>query len=129
LLGISLFKSKIFLLGEENMSQEIYFNNITDLDSGIKRVLGEGVSTRIFCGDQSMLSIVSIEANAEGKVHSHPQEQWGFLIEGSGIRIQGGEKINIKKGDFWQTPGGVDHGIIGGPEGAKILDIFSPPRD
>lgn len=111
------------------MSQEIYFNNINDQDSGIKRVLGEGVSTRIFCGDQSMLSIVSIEANAEGKVHSHPQEQWGFLIEGSGIRIQGGEKISIKKGDFWQTPGGVDHGIIGGPEGAKILDIFSPPRD
>jgi quercetin dioxygenase-like cupin family protein len=111
------------------MSQEIYFNNINDMDSGIKRVLGEGVSTRIFCGDQSMLSIVSIEANAKGKIHSHPQEQWGFLIEGSGIRIQGGEKISIKKGDFWQTPGGVDHGIIGGPEGAKILDIFSPPRD
>lgn len=111
------------------MSQENYFNNVNDLDSGIKRVLGEGVYTRIFCGDQSMLSIVSIEANAEGKIHSHPQEQWGFLIEGSGVRIQGGEKISIKKGDFWQTPGGVEHGIIGGPEGAKILDIFSPPRD
>ena len=111
------------------MSQENYFINVNDLDSGIKRVLGEGVSTRIFCGDQSMLSIVSIDANAEGKIHSHPQEQWGFLIEGSGVRIQGGEKISIKKGDFWQTPGGVEHGIIGGPEGAKILDIFSPPRD
>ena len=111
------------------MSQEIYFNNINDLDSGIKRVLGDGISTRIFCGDQSMLSIVTIEPNAKGQIHSHPQEQWGFLIEGSGIRIQGGEEVVIKKGDFWQTPGGIDHGIIGGPEGAKILDIFSPPRD
>ena len=111
------------------MSQEIYFNNINDLDSGIKRVLGDGISTRIFCGDQSMLSIVTIEPNAKGKIHSHPQEQWGFLIEGSGIRIQGGEEVVIKKGDFWQTPGGIDHGIIGGPEGAKVLDIFSPPRD
>ena len=111
------------------MSQEIYFNNINDLDSGIKRVLGDGVSTRIFCGDQSMLSIVTIEPNAKGQIHSHPQEQWGFLIEGSGIRIQGGEEVVIKKGDFWQTPGGIDHGIIGGPEGAKVLDIFSHPRD
>ena len=111
------------------MSQEIYFNNINDLESGIKRVLGDGISTRIFCGDQSMLSIVTIEPNAKGQIHSHPQEQWGFLIEGSGIRIQGGEEVVIKKGDFWQTPGGVDHGIIGGPEGAKVLDIFSPPRD
>ena len=111
------------------MSQKKFFNNINDLESGVKRILGEGVSTRIFCGDQAMLSIVTIEPNAKGKVHSHPQEQWGFLIEGSGIRIQGNEEIEVNKGDFWQTPGGVEHGIIGGPEGAKILDVFSPSRD
>ena len=111
------------------MSQKKFFNNINDLESGVKRILGEGVSTRIFCGDQAMLSIVTIEPNAKGKVHSHPQEQWGFLIEGSGIRIQGNEEIEVNKGVFWQTPGGVEHGIIGGPEGAKILDVFSPPRD
>ena len=111
------------------MSQKDYFNNVNDETTGIKRILGEGISTRIFCGDQAMLSIVTIGPNAKGKIHSHPQEQWGFLIEGSGIRIQGSEKIVINKGDFWQTPGGVDHGIIGGSEGAKVLDIFSPPRD
>ena len=111
------------------MSQKKFFYNINDLESGMKRILGEGVSTRIFCGDQAMLSIVTIEPNAKGKVHSHPQELWGFLIEGSGIRIQGNEEIQINKGDFWQTPGGIDHGIIGGPEGAKILDVFSPPRN
>jgi quercetin dioxygenase-like cupin family protein len=111
------------------MSQKDFFHSTDDLDTGIKRVLGDGISTRIFCGEEAMLSVVTIEPNAKGKIHSHPQEQWGFLIEGSGIRIQGGEQIVIKKGDFWQTPGGVDHGIIGGPNGAKVLDVFSPPRD
>ena len=111
------------------MSQKEFFHNIDDLDTGIKRVLGDGISTRIFCGQEAMLSVVTIEANAKGKIHSHPQEQWGYLIQGSGIRIQDGEEIIINKGDFWQTPGGVDHGIIGGPNGAKVLDVFSPPRD
>jgi quercetin dioxygenase-like cupin family protein len=111
------------------MSQKEFFHNIDDLDTGIKRVLGDGISTRIFCGQEAMLSVVTIEANAKGKIHSHLQEQWGYLIEGSGIRIQDGEEIIINKGDFWQTPGGVDHGIIGGPNGAKVLDVFSPPRD
>ena len=114
---------------EKRMSQKNYFNNVNDENTGIKRILGEGISTRIFCGDQAMLSIVTIEPNSKGKIHSQPQAQWGLLIEGSGIRIQGNEEIEINKGDFWQTPGGVDHGIIGGPEGAKVLDVFSPPRD
>ena len=113
----------------KNMKQKDYFYNIDEVNTGINRILGDGISTRIFCGEQSMISIVSIEANAKGKIHSHPEEQWGFLLEGSGIRIQGNEQIEIKKGDFWQTHGGVEHGIIGGPNGAKILDIFSPPRN
>jgi quercetin dioxygenase-like cupin family protein len=113
----------------KNMTQKDKFYNIDEVNTGISRILGDGISTRIFCGEQAMLSIVSIEANVKGKIHSHPEEQWGFLLEGSGIRIQGNEQIEIKKGDFWQTPGGVEHGIIGGPNGAKILDIFSPPRN
>ena len=42
------------------MSQKDYFNNVNDENAGIKRKLGEGISTRIFCGDQAMLSIVTI---------------------------------------------------------------------
>ena len=54
------------------MSQKDYFNNVNDETTGIKRILGEGISTRIFCGDQAMLSIVTIGPNAKGKIHSHP---------------------------------------------------------
>ena len=37
--------------------------------------------------------------------------------------------MKIKKGDFWLTPGNVEHGIIAGQNGAKVIDVFSPPRD
>lgn len=90
--------------------------------------MGEGITTRIFPGQQAMISVVRIEPNAHGAIHSHSQEQWGVMIEGSAIRIQDGEEIVVGKGDFWCSPGGIEHGIIGGPDGAIILDVFSPPR-
>jgi hypothetical protein len=34
----------------------------------------------------------------------------------------------VKKGDFRRTPGNVPHTMRAGPERARVLDIFSPPR-
>ncbi len=76
-----------------------------------------------------MLSLVRCEADATGRIHSHPEEQWGMCLEGSGVRIQDGIDVPFKKGDFWRTPGGVEHGIRVGPDGATVLDIFAPPRE
>lgn len=95
---------------------------------GIERKLAEGVNASIFPGEQAMLSVVRVEPNATGSVHSHPEEQWGVLLEGRCTRIQGGEEVEVTAGDFWHTPGGVTHGIRTGNQGAVILDIFSPPR-
>lgn len=103
--------------------------NLHDQSQGIQRQLGEGIASRIFVGDQAMLSVVTIEPNAVGTVHSHPQEQWGVLLEGECVRIQGDEEIPMKAGDFWHTPGGVAHGIRTGDSPAVVLDIFAPPRD
>lgn len=110
------------------MSEQLFFN-LDDLAQGIRRTLAEGLETRIFPGERAMLSVVRAEPNKAGRVHAHPQEQWGVLLEGSGVRLQDGVEHAVRKGDFWRTPGGVEHGFTAGPEGAVILDIFSPPRD
>jgi quercetin dioxygenase-like cupin family protein len=105
------------------------FYNLHDMSQGIARELAEGITTRIFPGEQAMLSVVRIAPNAEGTLHSHPQEQWGVLLEGSATRIQDGVEFHVTAGDFWRTPGDVPHTVRGGPEGAVILDVFAPPRD
>lgn len=110
------------------MSDQHFFN-IETLEGGSKRQLSQGLSTRIFPGEQMMLSLVRAEPNAVGSLHAHPQEQWGFCLEGGGVRIQGDERVSVKKGDFWQTPGGVEHSFEAGPDGALVLDMFAPPRD
>ena len=110
------------------MAVENFFN-LSDPDQGIPRQLAEGIATRVFPGDQAMLSLVTIEPNAEGRMHSHPEEQWGILLEGEGVRVQGGVEVAVKKGDFWRTPGGVPHTFRAGPSGATVLDVFAPPRE
>ena len=110
------------------MSASEFFFNLGKLDQGIHRELADAISAHIFPAEQSMASVVTIGPNAEGTVHSHPQEQWSILIEGSATRIHDGERIPVGKGDFWVAPGGVEHGIVVGPDGAVIIDIFAPAR-
>lgn len=110
------------------MSQEKEFHNLDNPHDGLLRELAPGLMTRIFAGEHAMLSVVTLDPNAEGTMHHHPEEQWGVLLEGSAVRMQGGEEIQVKKGDFWRTPGNVPHTMRAGPEGARVLDIFSPPR-
>ena len=95
---------------------------------GIARKLGEGIETQIFPGERVMLSVVRVEPNSSGTIHSHPEEQWGVLLEGQCTRIQNGEEVEATAGDFWYTPGGVSRGVRTGAAGAVILDSFSPPR-
>src|SRR6266487_2169201 len=106
------------------MDQAQEFHNLDDTSDGLFRELGRGVTTRIFSGEQAMLSVVSLAPNAQGILHHHPEEQWGVLLEGSAVRVQDGEEIPVKKGDFWRTPGNVPHTMRAGPQGARVLDVF-----
>jgi len=105
------------------------FYNLNDMSQGIARGLTEGLNARVFPGEQAMISVVNIEAGHKGKLHSHAEEQWGLLLKGSGTRTQGGEEIEVRQGDFWCTPGHVEHTFQAGPDGATVFDVFAPPRE
>ena len=110
------------------MPEQLIFN-LDDPSQGTRRTLAAGIETRIFSGESAMISVVRADPESAGRIHSHPQEQWGVLLEGGGTRIQDGIEHPVAAGDFWRTPGGVAHGFRAGPEGTVILDIFSPPRE
>ena len=102
-----------------------YFKSPED---GLARKLQDGVTTRIFFGENIMLSLAEIAPNTTSTIHSHPEEQWGYLLRGECVRIQNGEEVQMKEGDFWHTPANSPHGVRTGASGATIMDIFSPPR-
>ena len=110
-------------------TKEQYLFNLNEKERGVVRNLVEGVRTRVFFGEKIMLSLVELEPNKAGKVHHHPEEQWGLCLEGEAVRIQNGVEFAVRAGDFWYTPGNMDHTMIAGPSGVKVMDIFGPPRE
>lgn len=103
--------------------------NVHDKADGILRQLGAGASVCIFGGERMTASVVELEPGASSPVHSHPQEQWGIMVEGEVTRILGNSEAIMKPGDFWHTPGNVSHGMVAGPQGAVVITIFSAPGD
>ncbi len=68
---------------------------------------------------------------AEGAVipvHRHPQEQTGYLISGRVILTIAGVDHDLRPGDAWMIPGGVEHGAraIGA---SVIVEVFAPVRE
>jgi quercetin dioxygenase-like cupin family protein len=93
------------------MQPKWYFKS---LDEGLARKLGDGIATHIFFGKNVMLSLAEIAPDTISPVHSHPEEQWGYLLQGECVRIQDGEEVQMKIGDFWYTPSNVPRRGAGG---------------
>ena len=102
--------------------------NVHDMRGAIPRERAEGIHADVVSSPNVMISVVRVAPNATSTSHSHPEEQWGVLLEGSCTRFQGSEAVDMRVGDFWCTPGGVVHNITAGPQGTLTFEIFCPPR-
>ena len=88
-----------------------------------------GARTRTFWGDNMLLYLVEIDANAEVPKHTHHHEQGGIVIDGELEMGIGGEVKTLKPGDMYIVPGDVEHYARCGSTPAKALDVFSPVRE
>jgi|SRR5579859_3732059 quercetin dioxygenase-like cupin family protein len=88
-----------------------------------------GVLAHAIRGDKLSFALIELEPNVEVVEHSHPNEQAGFIIQGTFTFTIGGETRSLEPGDTYLIPGGVPHSAQAGPEGTIALDIFTPPRD
>jgi quercetin dioxygenase-like cupin family protein len=90
--------------------------------------LAAGVLARTFWGENLMLAVVDLEANAIVPDHSHPHEQTGIVIAGEMTFTIAGESRFLKPGDVYMIPGDVHHSVIVGDSPAQVLDVFTPIR-
>ncbi len=79
-------------------------------------------------GDKTLLSEFVLAKGESLPVHSHVQEQTGYLVKGNIILTVAGEKYDMKAGDSWSIPGNVEHGAEI-KEDSLALEVFSPVRE
>jgi quercetin dioxygenase-like cupin family protein len=78
-------------------------------------------------GGQMTLVEITEPPDAEAPLHVHHNEDEGFLIlEGSAHFEVGGKTIEARAGGFAFGPRGVPHRYTVGPEGCRMLFIFTP---
>jgi quercetin dioxygenase-like cupin family protein len=91
--------------------------------------LAAGVTGQPLFGERAMLNLIRFEPGATVPLHSHPHEQLGLVLEGMQALVVAGVARELGPFEAYVLPGGVEHSAYCGPEGALVLDVFSPPRE
>jgi len=91
--------------------------------------LVDGVHARTFWGENMLMAYVDLDANAIIPIHHHVHEQMGVVLQGKLQFTIADEVRDLQPGDIYIIPSGINHGVIVGPEPARVLDIFSPVRE
>ncbi|MFA4922615.1 MAG: cupin domain-containing protein [Ignavibacteriaceae bacterium] len=93
-----------------------------------KNRLFKGVSFDVLSvGKKSMLTRMNYKVGNNVPLHSHPNEQSGYVITGKyRIKYQNINEI-LNPGDSYSVLENIEHSweVI---EGGEVIDVFTPPR-
>jgi len=89
----------------------------------------EGAVARAVGGDRITLGVIDLEPNCAVPEHHHPNEQLGVVLKGEITMIVAGERKTLGVGETYVIRSEVPHAAETGPNGATVIDVFSPTRD
>ena len=96
-------------------------------DDGVVQ-MRKGISRQnLVNGDCSHLVKFFVEKGAVMPIHSHEEEQTGYLIKGRIIMTIDGVAHELGAGDSWSIKRHIPHSVSV-IEDSVILDVFSPVR-
>jgi quercetin dioxygenase-like cupin family protein len=104
-------------------------SNLRDIaDLPALNVWGDTVQARVIVGDNASLAVVELAPGAIVPEHRHEHEQLGLCIEGSITFTVDGNRRELGPGGTWRITSNLPHDAVAGPDGAVVVDIFSPVR-
>ena len=103
------------------------FKDLADVP--LLAIWGETVRARRIQGERITLAVVELAPNAVVPEHRHAAEQLGIVITGQMHFTVDGETRDLGPGGTWRILGDRPHDVAAGPDGAVVIDVFTPVRD
>ena len=107
-------------------TMDSYLIDIDDLEP--IDVWGEIVRARALHGERVTLALVELAPDAVVPEHRHDNEQMGIVITGQMTFTVDGETRTLGPGGTWRIPPSRPHDAVAGPDGALVIDVFTPTR-
>jgi len=87
-----------------------------------------GVYRRRLDSERATVASYSFAPGARFPLHRHPEEQITIVEEGEVELRAGGTRAVLGAGDWSIAAPGLEHGLVAGPAGARILIVLVPRR-
>jgi quercetin dioxygenase-like cupin family protein len=87
-----------------------------------------GVTLHPLIGERLNINVVVIDPGCEAEVHTHDEEQMGYVVSGQCVFSDGTNETTLGPGDTYHAAPGVPHGARALDERCVIIDCFSPVR-
>ena len=87
-----------------------------------------GMVIKPLLGGRLNINVVTLEPGAVAEVHTHDEEQLGYVVSGDCEFTDGTNTWTLSPGDTYHAAPGVPHGARALGERCLIIDVFSPPR-
>ncbi len=79
-------------------------------------------------GAQTLMAEFRLQAGSTLPRHAHPHEQTGCLVNGHLRLTIGPETRDLRPGDSWCIPGGVQHEAVALADTVAV-EVFAPVRE
>lgn len=87
-----------------------------------------GIKSAMEHSNQVTFGCVSLEEGVAAPLHSHPHEQWTFVLEGQMEFTLDGETQLLLPGMGAYIPSNIVHGAFA-VTACKVIDVFTPVRE
>jgi quercetin dioxygenase-like cupin family protein len=99
-----------------------------DLGSIQAKEIWPGMHARVIQGAHVTLAVVELPPGGVVPEHRHANEQLGLCLTGSVTWTVGERTRELGPGGTWRLLAGMPHQVEAGPQGAVVVEGFSPIR-